>query len=161
LSIGMHRIIALGLSLLVAATAFLSVSAGAAPRPEIISLPAKRGFDELVSTVEQAVEKHGLVRIATASASRAAAARGITIPGNAVVLAFNNLYAVRLLAASVPAGIEAPMRFYVTEAADGTSSLAYEKPSSVLAPYGDARLDELGSELDTLFAAIAQDAVGR
>src|SRR5438876_5615544 len=157
----MHHTIALGLSLLVSATALPSVSAGAASHSEIISIPAKRDFDELVSAVEEAVENHGLVRIATASASRAAAARGIKIPGNAVVLAFNNPYALRLLAASVPAGIEAPMRFYVTEAADGTSSVAYEKPSSVLAPYGDGRLDELGRELDTLFAAIALDAVGR
>lgn len=156
----MHRIIGLGSLLSVLAMALAPISAGAAALPETITMTTKRGFDELLAAVEQEVEKHGLVRIATASASRAAAARGIAIAGNAVVLAFSNPYALRLLAASVPAGIEAPMRFYVTEAADGTSVHAYAKPSSVLAPYSDVRLTELGRELDALFAAIAQDAVG-
>jgi uncharacterized protein (DUF302 family) len=157
----MHHIIGIASLLIVLAMALPPISAGAAAFPETITITTKRGFDELVAAVEQAVEKHGLVRIATASASRAAAARGITIAGNAVVLAFSNPYALRLLAASVPAGIEAPMRFYVTEVADGTAALAYAKPSSVLAPYGDARLGELGRELDALFAVIAQDAVGK
>jgi uncharacterized protein (DUF302 family) len=154
----MHHIIGLGSLLTVLAMASPPIPTGAAALPERITLTTERRFDELVAAVEQAVEKHGLVRIATASASRAAAARGITIAGNAVVLAFSNPYALRLLA-SVPAGIEAPMRFYVTEAADGTSALTYAKPSSVLAPYGDGRLAELGRELDALFATIAQDAV--
>jgi uncharacterized protein (DUF302 family) len=157
----MHHIIGFASPLTVLAIALPPIRAGAAALPETITMTTERGFDELVAAVEQAVEKHGLVRIATASASRAAAARGITIAGNAVVLAFSNPYALRLLAVSVPAGIEAPMRFYVTEAADGTSVLAYAKPSSVLAPYGDARLGVLGRELDALFAAIAQDGAGK
>jgi uncharacterized protein (DUF302 family) len=157
----MHRIIGLGSLLTVLAMALPPISAGAAALLETITLTTERRFDELVAAVEQEVEKHGLVRIATASASRAAAARGITIAGNAVVLAFSNPFALRLLAASVPAGIEAPMRFYITEAADGTAALTYAKPSAVLAPYGDGRLTELGRELDALFAAIAQDAIGK
>jgi len=130
----------------------------AAAPPESVTVIVKRGFDETVARVEQAVGSHALVHIATASASRAAAARGIAIPGNAVVLAFNNVYAVRLLAASVAAGIEAPMRFYVTENADGTTAIAYQKPSALLLPYGDDDLGALGRELDDLFAAIAAEA---
>ena len=94
--------------------------------------------------------------VATTSASRAAA-RGIKIPGNAVVLTFNNQFAVRLLAASVAAGIEAPMAIYVTESAAGRSSVSYKKPSSSQAPYADGAL---GDELDALFAAVVGDAVG-
>lgn len=142
--------------------ALLSAMCGGLAAPaEIVTLTARHGFDDTVARVEQAVEAHSLVRIATASASRAAAGSGIEIPGNAVVLAFNNLYAVRLLAASVPAGIEAPMRFYVTANADGTTAIAYPKPSALLMPYGDNRLDQLGRELDDVFAAIAADAAGR
>src|SRR5947209_15040438 len=74
----------------------------AAP-PESVTVIVKRGFDETVARIEQAVESHALVHIATASASRAAAGRGITIPGNAVVLAFNTEHALRLPPASVPA----------------------------------------------------------
>jgi uncharacterized protein (DUF302 family) len=69
-------------------------------------------------------------------------------------------FAVRMLAASVPAGIEAPIRFYITENGDGTATLSYKKPSAVFAPYtdGGAALRELAAELDTLFAKIAREA---
>jgi polyhydroxybutyrate depolymerase len=128
--------------------------------PDIETVTVQCPFAEAVARIEKAVEAHGLIRIATASASRNAAQRGITIPGNAVVLAFNNVYAVRLLAASVAAGIEAPMRIYLTENADGSTRIAYPKPSSVLAPYGGGDIAALGRELDGVFAAIVHDAAG-
>jgi len=69
-------------------------------------------------------------------------------------------FAVRMLAASVPAGIEAPIRFYITENPDGTATLSYKKPSAAFAPYSDggAALRELAAELDALFAKIAKEA---
>jgi uncharacterized protein (DUF302 family) len=64
-----------------------------------------------------------------------------------------------MLRASVPAGIEAPLRIYVTENADGTSRLTYRKPSAVFKPYGNAELDGMAAELDEIFAKIIGDAV--
>ena len=98
--------------------------------------------------------------VAQASASRGAAARGLTIPGNAVLMVFRNDFAVRMLAANVPAGIEAPIRIYVTENADGMASVTYRSPSAVFAPYKNAELDALGRELDPIFARIVRDAIG-
>ena len=69
---------------------------------------SKHGFDALVSHVEAAVSEQKMGLVAQASASRGAAARGVKIPGNAVLRVFRNDYAVRMLQASVPAGIEAP-----------------------------------------------------
>ncbi len=84
-----------------------------------------------------------------------------TIPGNMVVGVYRPDFAVRMLAASIPAGIEAPIRFYITENADGTATLSYKKPSAVFAPYkdGGAALAEMAKELDALFATIAAKAV--
>jgi uncharacterized protein (DUF302 family) len=67
-----------------------------------------------------------------------------------------------MLEASVPAGIEAPIRFYVTENADGTADLSYKAPSFVFAHYEDGgqALKDLAAELDVIFAKIAADAVG-
>lgn len=96
--------------------------------------------------------------VAHASASRGAAARGIKIPGNAVLMVFRNDYAVRMLAASVAAGIEAPLRIYVTENRDGTASLTYRRPSAVFGLYGSAELDRMARELDTVFERIVKDA---
>lgn len=128
--------------------------------PETATVAVDRGFDDVLARVEQAVERQSMLRIATASASRGAAARGIKIPGNAVVLVFRNDFAVRLLGANVAAGIEAPMRIYVTENADGRTAIIYPLPSAVLAPYGGHGVAELGVELDRVFAAIVRDAAG-
>jgi uncharacterized protein (DUF302 family) len=68
-----------------------------------------------------------------------------------------------MLASSVAAGIEAPIRFYVTEGADGVATLSYRTPSAVFAPYVTRRKKELGviaRELDAIFAQIAIDAAG-
>lgn len=98
--------------------------------------------------------------VAQASASRGAAARGVRIPGNTVLMVFRNDYAVRMLQASVPAGIEAPLRIYVTENADGTASLTYRTPSAVFAPYRNDKLGEMAKELDPIVERIVRDAAG-
>jgi uncharacterized protein (DUF302 family) len=127
---------------------------------EMRLVPTAHTFDVLLARVERAVERHGLAVVAKASASRGAAARGIRIPGNAVVMVFRNDYAVRMLEASVAAGIEAPLRLYLTENADGTATLSYRRPSAVFRSYGHPELDRLANELDDLFGRIARDAAG-
>ena len=124
-------------------------------------LPTTHTFNVLVQRLQQAVADNGMGVVSQASASAGAARRGIAIPGNYVAGVFRNDFAVRMLAASVPAGIEAPIRFYITENADGTSNLSYKTPSAAFAPYeGGADLQALGAELDILFAKIAAEAVG-
>jgi len=76
-------------------------------------------------------------------------------PDGAGVAAWN---AVRMLEASVPAGIEAPLRFYLTENADQSSTLSWRTPSAVFAPYASPQLDALAHELDAIFEAIVGDA---
>lgn len=140
----------------------LAFAAPAVAQPgDMRVLPTSHPFETLVERVEQAVQRHGLGVVARASASRGAAARGIKIPGNTVIMVFRNDYAVRMLEASVPAGIEAPVRLYVTEDRDGTATLSYRQPSALFRPYGNIQLDGLAAELDGILARIASDAAGR
>lgn len=150
----------LSLVLLVAGFFFAATPASiwAAP-PAVRVLPTEMGFDALAKRLSEAVAANGMGVVARASASASAAARGIEVPGNMVVMVFRNDFALRMLAASVPAGIEAPLRFYVTENAAGGATLSYPLPSQVFAPYGSAALDRMAAELDTIFARIADDAV--
>lgn len=73
-------------------------------------------------------------------------------------MVFRNDYAVRMLAASIPAGIEAPLRIYVTEDANGKANVTYRTPTAVFAPYANAPLDEMAKELDPVFARIVAGA---
>lgn len=119
-------------------------------------------YPVLVQKLEDAVKANKMGLVNFASASEGAKAQGFTIPGNRVVGVFRNDFARRMLAASLPAGIEAPIRFYVTENADGTATLSYRTPTAVFSPYFEgagADLKAIATELDPIFAKIAADAV--
>jgi uncharacterized protein (DUF302 family) len=132
-----------------------------APREGWVVKPTAQTFDALVARLEDAVKTNKMGLVNYASASDGAKAQGIFISGNRVVGVFRNDFARRMLAASLPAGIEAPIRFYVTENPDRTATLAYRTPHAVFAPYvSDAAPDlaKVADELDPIFAKIAEDA---
>ena len=149
-------------AVLFAGSLALSTAGAAADVPtDLRTFETNKSFAALVESLDAAIEANAFAVVTRASASAGAAKRGITIPGNMVVGVFRNDYAVRMLEASVPAGIEAPIRFYLTENANGTATLRYRPPSMVFAPYGSAALNELADELDIIFETIADAATGR
>ena len=126
-----------------------------------VVIETARDFDTLVERVRDAVAEAPIGIVTQASASDGAAMQGARIPGNRVLGLFRNDYARRMLEASVAAGIEAPIRMYVTEAADGTATLSWKEPSFVFAPYmneGGEALADLAAELDGVFAEIGEAA---
>jgi len=120
----------------------------------------KLSFAALVEKLGVAVKSNKMAVVTAASASDGAKARGFTIAGNRVVGVYRNDFARRMLQPSVAAGIEAPIRFYVTENPDGAATLSYKTPTAVFSPYfaeaGDLR--PLGQELDITFEKIAEAA---
>ena len=118
-------------------------------------------FGVLVERLDAAVKANGMFVVTRASASAGALRRGITIPGNMVVGVYRNDFAVRMLEASIPSGIEAPLIFYITANDDGTATLSYRSPTATFAPYGSAALDAMAAGLDTIFAAIAAAATAQ
>lgn len=144
------------------AIALPAASHAAIDRPGWASFDTGLPYTALVDAVKTAAKANGMGVVTQAGPTGAAKARGITIPGNRVIGLFNNLYAVRILGLSTAAMIEAPVRMYVTENPDGTATLSYKTPSSVFAPYVEeagADLKAAAAELDTIFAAIAADAI--
>lgn len=131
------------------------------PYPDTKIIKTTHSYNSLVQRLGKAVarNKMGLVNRASATLG-AKRVLGMTIPGNMVIGVFHPRFAVRMLEASVPAGIEAPLRIYVTENADKTATITYRTPSSVFAPYGSSKLDDMAKELDGIFAAIVGDAAG-
>lgn len=122
----------------------------------------KMTFKELNGRLNASIKANGMRRVTGASASDGAKNRGLTIPGNRIVGVYRNDFAVRMLEASLAAGIEAPIRFYVTEGTDRNTTLSYKTPTTVFSPYfeeGGDDLKALATELDALFAKIANEAV--
>ena len=148
-------------SLLVAGV-FLGLPAAAAPEGTVV-LTTPHSYKALIGRLETAIKNHKMGLVTRASATVGAQkVLNKTIPGNMVIGVYHPRFAVPMLEASIPAGIEAPIRFYITENADGTANLSFRKPSAVFAPYkdGGAKLVTLAQELDQVFAGIAEEASG-
>ncbi len=144
----------------VAFFSFVAVADNATPYIGTEVIITGHSYDTLVGRLMDAVKNNKMGVVARASATLGAKKIGVSIPGNMVVMVYHPKYAVRMLKASVPAGIEAPIRYYITENEDGTATLTYRTPSSVFNPYQNAELDEMAKELDVVFARIARDAAG-
>lgn len=154
----MWRMAWLALALL---TSVLPLSAAdVVAREGWVVLPTGKSYAELNVAVDAAVASKGMAVVTVASASDGAAKQGIKIAGNRVIGIFRNDFARRLLALSINAGIEAPLRMYVTEGTDGKATLSYKRPSYVFAPYiPDANgVREIATELDRAFDDIAKTA---
>jgi len=118
-------------------------------------------YGAMVEAVKAATMANKMGVVTEAGPTDAAAKLGVILPGNRVIGVFAPQYAVRILPLSTAAMIEAPIRFYVTEDADGTSTLAWKTPSFIFAPYldeGGAALDDVVEELDAKFEDIAKAA---
>jgi len=149
------------LAILMAHFASIGFTDGIPPRDGWVIRETTKTYRNLIAALKSAVKTNGMGIVTQAGPTKAAAGRGITIPGNRVIGVFNNDFAVKVLETSTAAMIEAPIRFYITEDADGTATLSYKTPSHVFAPYmseGGDRLATLAAELDARFATIAAAA---
>ena len=133
--------------------------AQAANTAGMVKLAMNVPWNQAWAKLKAAIQTHKMGIVSRASASAGAKSRGVIIPGNMVIGVFRNDFAVRMLAANVDAGIEAPLRFYLTENAAGKVHLSYRKPGATFAAYISKDLAALAEELDGMFSNIARDAV--
>lgn len=154
-------LVAAGLLIVLAAGTGPARAENPTPYPGTQIIETKHSYKDLIARLDAAVKANKMGLVTRASATVGAKAKlNKVIPGNMVVGVYRPDFAVRMLDASVPAGIEAPLRFYITENPGGTATLTYRKPSAVFAPYKAPKLDTMARELDVIFAKIAGDAAG-
>lgn len=120
-------------------------------------IDVEQPFKGFLDRLGKAIKANKMGLVASACADCGARAIGVTIPGNRVIMIYHPRFAVRMLKASVAAGIEAPIRLYVTQHGN-SSRLTYRLPSHIFAPYGVPALDEMAVELDEIFAKIVKQA---
>ncbi len=145
-------------------TALLMSCPGALPTGAIaqdarVTAVSHAPFAKIADALEQAITDQKMALVCHANAQKGAAARGVTIKGNRVLMVFRNDFAVRLLAADPAAGFEAPIRIYIYENADGTATVSYIAPSALFAPYKNSDVRAVAAELDPIVKAIVDRAL--
>lgn len=134
----------------------LAIPASSAER---VRFQTQAPFPKSAAALMESIQKNKMGLVTHANAQAGAASRGVKIRGNQVIGVFRPDFAIRMLKASVEAGIEAPVRIYIYENEDGTATIAYIRPSDVFRSYSNPDLDEMAKELDVIFARIVQDAL--
>ncbi|HLZ65958.1 MAG TPA: DUF302 domain-containing protein [Aliidongia sp.] len=124
------------------------------PYPGTVSWSTAYPLGDAVRRLEKAVRSNGLTLVQTV----ASGGRGPT--SVAVILVSSSDYWSRILKANQLAGMEMPVRFYVTDTGNRTSAVIYRAPSSVFALYDTPELDRIAAEMDQVFAKIVDDAIG-
>ena len=124
-----------------------------------VTVDTNKPFAAYVGALPDAITASGFNIVGIACATCAIQnALGETVAGNRVFLFFRPDYARRMLQADVEAGIEAPIRLYVTERPDGTARATYRAPSAVFGAYGNDALTVMGRELDAHMRGILEIA---
>ena len=131
----------------------------AEPRNDKVTIDTQVPFATYVEALPKAITGNGFNIVGIACATCAIqSVFNETIAGNRVFLFFRPDYARRMLRASTEAGIEAPIRLYVTEGPDGTARVSYRLPSAIFGAYGSNDLTALGRELDADIGVILSSA---
>jgi uncharacterized protein (DUF302 family) len=133
-------------------------AAGSAQEARVTAV-SRAPFAKVAEALERSIADQKMALVCHANARAGAAARGVAIKGNQVMMVFRNDFAVRLLAADPAAGFEAPIRIYLHENPDGTATVSYLPPSVIFASYPSAAVRAVGAELDPIFRAIVERAL--
>ncbi|MEM1382602.1 MAG: hypothetical protein AAF713_09835 [Pseudomonadota bacterium] len=121
-------------------------------------------YAALLQDLRAAIEGEKMTLVTGAGLTEVAKKRGFASPGNRVLGASRNDFAIGAIGASVPAMIEAPIRFNVAEGDDSTATLRYQRPSTIFAPYvasAGKDLATVAAEPGVIFAVIAARAIAR
>lgn len=145
--------------LIVTFTIFMMASSLQAASVSVIKHDIAQPFDNYITRLKTAIFAHKMGVVSEACATCGAKSIGVEIAGNRIIMIFNPHFAVRMLKASVQAGIEAPLRLYITEKSDGMVELSYRQPSDIFKPYGRPVLDKMALELDVILAKIVADSL--
>ena len=130
-----------------------------APYSGTVTQETETPFKAYVKSFRKAIKANGFNVVGVAYANCAIKSRfNEKVAGNRVFMFFRPDYARRMLQASIAAGIEAPLRAYVTETPDGTAKLTYRLPSHVFGAYDVPALTKMGEELDDRVAKLVEDA---
>lgn len=129
------------------------------PYSGIVKVETGKTFEDFAKAVAPAIKQHDFNIVGVACGSCAVKSLGKTISGNRVFFLFAPRYAIRMLTASTAAGIEAPLRFYVTENSDGTALVTYRLPSHVFGAYEVPELTLMGRELDKMMTTVLASAL--
>ena len=115
---------------------------------------SKGPYADVVAGLQRGITEHKLTLIGQFDSRKGVPPTNTAVKGNRVLLVYKTDAAMRLIKANPKAGFDAPMRFHVFENPDGTATVTYVKPSTLLKTYRDPEIRKVADELDLVFTSV-------
>lgn len=146
------RLVALA-SLTLLAIALAGTAYAASPSG-LVEVTSHNGFGPTVGNLEQAVSQNGLVVLKKFNQQQMLAMVGMHVQNEMAFEIFHPKYGKTIYDNNPVGFLAVPLRILVVQSSSGVK-LYYQKPSTVLAPFG---LSALGNQLDPVFHTIVEAA---
>lgn len=126
----------------------------------MFSTSINKPLNEAINDLIIAIADSGMLLLCHINGQANAAKIGEEVPAVRVLEVFRPELAVRVWRAHQPAGIDIPVRLYVYEDANGSTSVNYRSLEQIMSRYNIPALTEVGAEADRIFADIMRAFCG-
>jgi uncharacterized protein (DUF302 family) len=151
-----RKLIGITLTLVFAVAALAIPAAAQSAR---VTVPSQKNFDQTVSHLKSAVGQGGMMIMATVDQGNMLSMTGLKLKAT-LFLVGNPTVGKKVFEQNHGAGLYMPLRVYVYEDKDGKTYVSYDKPSSLLAQFDNAEINQtaamLDQKLDGLVHMVAQ-----
>lgn len=151
-----RKLIAVTLTLVFAVAALAMPAAAQSAR---VTVPSQKNFDQTISHLKSAVGQGGMMVMATVDQGNMLSMTGLKLKAT-LFLVGNPTVGKKVFEQNHGAGLYMPLRVYVYEDKDGKAYISYDKPSSLLAQFDNAEINQtaamLDQKLDGLVHMVAQ-----
>ncbi|TAL94021.1 MAG: DUF302 domain-containing protein [Rhodanobacter sp.] len=132
----------------------LAANAAYASPPGLVEVTSHSSFDATLTKVKSAVSQNGLMVLKDFNQQMMLNMVGVHAPKEVTLEIFHPKYGKAVYEANPVNFLAVPLRMLVVQSGD-SAKIYYQKPSTVLEPFG---LSDLGNQLDPVFNSIAESA---
>lgn len=129
------------------AFAVASLGMPAAAQRARVAVPSQKNFDQTVSNLRSAVGKGGMMVMATVDQGNMLSMTGLKLKAT-LFLVGNPTVGKKIFEQTHAAGLYIPLRVFVYQGKDGKTYVSYDKPSTLLAQFGNKEVDQTAAMLD-------------
>mgnify|MGYP005814473547 CR=1 FL=1 len=139
-----RKLFGVALTLIFAAVALAVPAAAQTAR---VSVPSQKNFEQTVNQLKSSVAQGGMMIMATVDQGNMLSMTGLKLKAT-LFLVGNPTVGKKIFEQTHAAGLYLPLRVFVYEDNNGKTYVSYDKPSSLLAQFRNAEVDQTAAMLD-------------
>jgi len=122
-----------------------------------VTVESTKSYEQTIDQLKAAVGQGGMMVMAQVDQGNMLSMAGLKLKAQ-LFLVGNPTVGKQLFEQDHNVGLYVPLRVFVTEGSDGKVYVSYDKPSSLLKPFNNQKIDMIAGMLDQKIQGLAQTA---